>query len=521
MKLNMKTLCSIGALLLCSESVLAMDFNPLEGNNKRTSQSELKSISFKGEELKGCSISYLEELAPQLDKLSVKGKIDDQHSMHNLLTLLKKAENLNILTLNNVGFEKVPSEVYVLKQLKYLDLGQNRIKNISPEIGELGSLECLYLDENQIESIPTEIGNLINLERLILRKNQIKSIPPKIGNLINLRDLDLLENQIKSIPPEIGNLINLEDLNLRRNKIGDISPEIGKLENLQKLDLSANERMNLPSEIENLKKLRTLDLGDNVKLTESFQDPSILDIISDLPNLSYLNINNYFMFMLDTNFIHLVNSPFSVNNLLKQNKKEKKRFVYTEKLDLSEKDLTRIPADIINLKVTELNLSNNKITKLPISLKNMEKLEEINLFGNPYFDSFKKIPGELLEKDNLNFTLSVNGESIQKSAKEIKEERILKNKEELAKLQREKAIESATQMFEEAEKEAAKAEAERQRIAQEKAEREAAQAASQVISRESYYSKFGQFFKSMWSRFTDSRWGRFLKNIGQTLFSNR
>ena len=65
------------------------------------------------------------------------------------------------------------------------------------------------------------------------------------------------------------------------------------------------------------------------------------------------------------------------------------------------------------------------------------------------------------------------------------------------------------------------AKAERQRIAQEKAEREIAQAASQVIARESYYSKFGQFFKSMWSRFTDSRLGRFLKTIGQTLFSNR
>ncbi len=93
------------------------------------------------------------------------------------------------------------------------------------------------------------------------------------------------------------------------------------------------------------------------------------------------------------------------------------------------------------------------------------------------------------------------------------------------------AIESAVQMFEEAEKEAA--EAERQKIAAEdeaiesatqmfeEAEREVAQAASQVVARESYYSKFGQFFKSMWSRFTDSRWGRFLKNIGQTLFSNR
>lgn len=95
------------------------------------------------------------------------------------------------------------------------------------------------------------------------------------------------------------------------------------------------------------------------------------------------------------------------------------------------------------------------------------------------------------------------------------------------------AIESAVQMFEEAEKEAAEAEAERQKIAAEdeaiesatqmfeEAEREVAQAASQVIARESYYSKFGQFFKSMWSRFTDSRLGRFLKTIEQTLFSNR
>ena len=64
------------------------------------------------------------------------------------------------------------------------------------------------------------------------------------------------------------------------------------------------------------------------------------------------------------------------------------------------------------------------------------------------------------------------------------------------------AIESATQMFEEA-------------------EREAAQAASQVVARESYYSKFGQFFKSIWSRFANSRFSQVLKNIGQTLFSNR
>ena len=64
------------------------------------------------------------------------------------------------------------------------------------------------------------------------------------------------------------------------------------------------------------------------------------------------------------------------------------------------------------------------------------------------------------------------------------------------------------------------AEAKRQRIAEEKAaETEVAEAASQVVARESYYSRFGQFFESMWSKFTDSRLGRTLRFVNSYFFS--
>jgi len=68
--------------------------------------------------------------------------------------------------------------------------------------------------------------------------------------------------------------------------------------------------------------------------------------------------------------------------------------------------------------------------------------------------------------------------------------------------QREEAIESVAQMFEEA-------------------EREADQATSQVIASESYYSKFKHFFKSMWYSFTESGLGRVLKRANQFFFLNK
>ena len=82
------------------------------------------------------------------------------------------------------------------------------------------------------------------------------------------------------------------------------------------------------------------------------------------------------------------------------------------------------------------------------------------------------------------------------------------------------SIESAVRMFEEAESEVTENEAIKSAVRMfEEAESEAAEAASQVVARESYYSKFGQFFKSMWSKFTDSRLGRTLRFVKSYFFS--
>lgn len=54
-------------------------------------------------------------------------------------------------------------------------------------------------------------------------------------------------------------------------------------------------------------------------------------------------------------------------------------------LDLSNNELTGVPAEIGQLKKLEiLNLSNNKLTGLPYELGNLENLQTLDISGNDY-----------------------------------------------------------------------------------------------------------------------------------------
>tara|TARA_B110000014_G_scaffold247403_1_gene220904 strand:- start:21 stop:791 length:771 start_codon:yes stop_codon:yes gene_type:complete len=155
-------------------------------------------------------------------------------------------KDTDTLILNIAQFTELPSDVWKLTNLTYLDLSRNQLSGtIPPEIGNLTNLTYLNLGFNQITgSIPPEIGNLINLTYLGLYLNQLTgSIPPEIGNLTNLTWLDLGNNGLTgSSPPEIGNLTNLEQLSLEGNQLtGSIPTEIGNLTHLQELWLSNNQ----------------------------------------------------------------------------------------------------------------------------------------------------------------------------------------------------------------------------------------------------------------------------------------
>jgi len=138
-------------------------------------------------------------------------------------------KDTDTLILNIAQFTELPSDVWKLTNLTYLDLSRNQLSgSIPPEIGNLTNLTYLNLGFNQLTgSIPPELGNLTNLTYLGLYLNQLTgSIPPEIGNLTNLEQLSLEGNQLTgSIPPEIGNLTHLQELWLSNNQLTGEIPE--------------------------------------------------------------------------------------------------------------------------------------------------------------------------------------------------------------------------------------------------------------------------------------------------------
>ena len=188
----------------------------------------------------------------------------------------------------------------------------------------------LGLGNLELTELPQEICDLIILRRLYLSPNKLTSLPSGIGNLIGLNELVVRDNELNELPAEIGQLKNLTRLNVDRNKLIELLPNIGQLSNLWTLEIRENQLTELPSEIGKLEKLENLDVSCN----------NLLSIPSEIGNLKNLR-------------------KLIANNLSWEGDLE----------------------------------GHNNLTFLPLEIRQLEKLEELDLRGNPL-----SIPPEILEK---------------------------------------------------------------------------------------------------------------------------
>ncbi|OFX23480.1 MAG: hypothetical protein A2033_09730 [Bacteroidetes bacterium GWA2_31_9] len=154
----------------------------------------------------------------------------------------------------------------------------------------------------------------------------------------------------KSLEELFANPLKYTSLVLHRKNIEELPPEIGKCTNLEEIFLDGNFLNSLPKEIGNLTNLKVLSVKSNHLST-------LPDEIGNLTNLEILKLN----------FNKLQHLPESICNL------------YNLKfLILSDNRIDYLPNDFGKLEgLIELDIYDSGIISLPISIKNIRKLERI------------------------------------------------------------------------------------------------------------------------------------------------
>ncbi|XP_062409990.1 leucine rich repeat containing 8 VRAC subunit Aa [Sardina pilchardus] len=169
-------------------------------------------------------------------------------SLHNLQEIDLKDNNLKTI-------EEIISFQH-LHRLTCLKLWYNQIAYIPIQIGTLTSLERLYLNRNKIEKIPSQLFFCRKLRYLDLSHNNLTSIHPDIGFLQNLQSLAVTANRIEVLPPELFQCRKLRTLNLGNNCLTTLPSRFGELTSLTQLELRGNRLEGLPVELSECRLLK-------------------------------------------------------------------------------------------------------------------------------------------------------------------------------------------------------------------------------------------------------------------------
>lgn len=187
---------------------------------------------------------------------------------------------------------EIPKELFVLKELIDLNLGQNVLNGSIPaEIGQLSKMQYLSLGINNFTgSVPAELGNLTKLISLSFSSNNFfGTLPPELGNLTSLQQLYVDSSGVSGpIPPEFAKLKSLQILWGSDNSFTGKIPEfLGTFTGFKNLRLEGTQLEGpIPSSFADLTNLQDLRIGD---LTG---EDSSLDFLENQTSLSILSLRN-------------------------------------------------------------------------------------------------------------------------------------------------------------------------------------------------------------------------------------
>lgn len=329
-------------------------------------------------------------------------------------------DNLTTLQLINVGLlpASVSTGLSGLAKLNtlYLSINQSFVESdgtLPNVLYDLPALRNLFLTSINFSKLPGQFDELNQLNYLSLSNNnyadttKLKSVLDGLKSLSMLQTLVLIDCNIIALPYNIRDLSTLTGLYLgSNNQLDPVKCEfLSEMPRLESLYLYGCNLTSLPSTLINLTTLKRLD----VQLNKLYPIP---ELIKDIPNLEYLNLQNNKIGTLPAwfgsgNMDSLTDLRLGYNNItlpLPDNFKEltnlKTLFLSNNSLEGS---LPSFFSDLTN--ILYLDISFNKLTSPFPDLSNWNSLTTLYAQYNNFTDS---LPSYLSTKPLSTASLSYN-----------------------------------------------------------------------------------------------------------------
>lgn len=262
------------------------------------------------------------------------------------------------------------SAVSILKyspNIKYLDLSNHSVgSRLADTIATLTDLEELHLDNTHFSYVK-KLKDLTKLEVLSLSDNYVRSIEDFV-NFKDLKYLDISNNYFEDLSP-ISSFSNLETLKINDTKITDIS-SLNNLSKLTSLDVS-----NLDLTFDQIKEISSFNDFKELGLN-GIKDVD-LDVISNATQLEVLKMSNC--------------------NLSSKDLSNLNKLTNLEYLDISnnnfddDSSLHLLDGDQMK-KLSTLNISHNKFTKLPNLLSLKDSITVFDISHSYYLEDISELP---------------------------------------------------------------------------------------------------------------------------------
>ncbi|KAK2577873.1 hypothetical protein KPH14_012597 [Odynerus spinipes] len=117
------------------------------------------------------------------------------------------------IDISHNSITSVPSTIFYLQSLKYLNMAQNKIDILTAEPKNLKDklcpvLEEIYLQDNRLEQLPEFIMNLPSLEIMDVSNNKVQCLPDNLWRAPKLKELNASFNLLRDLPSQVSQNIS-------------------------------------------------------------------------------------------------------------------------------------------------------------------------------------------------------------------------------------------------------------------------------------------------------------------------